>query len=118
LFTVFKQWSNIRPKSGWGAFDSALAKYKITDLTNGMSSKDMPDIITPAAYVDFEIARPPTIRYYKYLEPSFCRYIDDASNDVYQFLKYFDREMRVDVYHPVDSLYIPGKYTGARRSTF
>jgi hypothetical protein len=75
-----------------------------------MSSKDMPDILTPAAYVDFQIARPPMFRNYQYLEPSFTRYIDEQSNDVYQFLKYFDMEMGVNLYHPSDSLYIGGKY--------
>lgn len=106
IFAIHRQWINLQPKSGWNNFDSMLVKCQIASLRNGMSSKDMPDIITPAAYVDFEIAQPANYRYYEYLEPSFSRYIDDGSNKVYQFLKFFNREMNVRVYNPADSLYI------------
>jgi hypothetical protein len=115
IFTVHSEWSNLQPKSGWDSFDSVLAKYQICGLAGGMDSKDMPDIITPAAYVDFEIAQRSKFRHYKYLEPSFYRYIDEGSNDVYQFLKYFDKQMSVEAYHPADSLYIHGKYRNSSK---
>ena len=61
------------------------------------------------AYVQFEIAQLNHYRFYEYLEPSYYRYVDTGSRNVYEFLEYFNREMGVQVYNPAQNLFVKPK---------
>ncbi len=108
---INKEWRNLVPKAGWDNLFTLLEKYKIPDLSSGDAKRSqMPDHLTHMTYTQFEIVRSNQYRFYEYLEPAFCRYIDSGSNDIYQFLKSFNKEMNVNIYTPDDSEFIDPKY--------
>ena len=102
---IHKEWRNLKPKSGWQDFFAAIEKYKITTLQSGKSAKEQKDFLTHMAYIQFEVAQPGQYRFYEYLEPSFYRYVDKGSNNIYEFLKYYDKEMNVQLYNPAKDLF-------------
>jgi hypothetical protein len=96
---VHKQWKITRPKSGWNQFFDIANKFQIVHLTSG---KNIPDLMTRMAYIQFEIAQPEHYRFYEYLEPAHYRHVEEGSNNVYSFLKYLNDEMEVQVYTPYE----------------
>jgi hypothetical protein len=97
---IHNVWENLTPKSGWNKFFETIDKYQIPSMKSGKSYKNQTEFLTKMAYVQFEIVNRNAYRFYEYLEPSFYRHTDTGSNNVYQFLKYFNDEMKVHIYNP------------------
>jgi hypothetical protein len=106
---IHKQWDNLIPKSGWKIFFDTLEMYQIPVMKSGKRYEDQTDFLTHMTYIQFEIAQLNHYRFYEYLEPSYYRYVDTGSRNVYEFLEYFNREMGVQVYNPAQNLFVKPK---------
>lgn len=102
---VHHYWTKLMPKSGWNKFFSTLNGLGITTLEGGLSYSQHRGHLTRMSYVQFEIVENGKYRYYEYLEPSYYRYVENGSMKIYQFLKYFDREMNLNIYQTNDGLF-------------
>jgi hypothetical protein len=50
-------------------------------------------------YVEVEGANSGNYRYYSYLEPGYYKDEEEGVNDLYRFLRYFHKEMGLQVYY-------------------
>ncbi len=107
LIVIHHEWMNLIPKSGWEVFLEHSQMSEILNLQPGRPADEQRYFLTEMAYVQFEISRNGQYRFFEYYEPSFYRFIDTGSMKVYNFLKYFNREMNLNIYNPADSLYVP-----------
>jgi hypothetical protein len=105
FIVIHRSWNNLVPKSGWNKFFSRLNRFGITTLQGGLSLSQHRGHLTRMSYVQFEIVENGKYRYYEYLEPSYYRYVEKGSREIYEFLKYFDREMNIDVYRTEDKFF-------------
>ena len=105
--SIFK---NLQPNSGWSDFFSKLKQYKILTMKSGTPYEKQVDVLTDRmSYVQFEVAQNNQYRFYEYLEPSYYRYVDTGSRNVYEFLEYFNQQMNVQVYKPEKTLFVNPK---------
>lgn len=102
---VHNEWNNLIPKSGWTNFFAKVNEYKIKTMKSGLPSNQHRGHLTRMSSVQFEIVEDGKYRYYEYLEPSYYRYVEKGSNNIYQFLKFFNREMGIEVFNPPDKLF-------------
>jgi hypothetical protein len=103
---IQKHWESLVPESGWGQFFQKVNYYRIRSL-EGSASKKYSDHLTHSAYVQVEIEEAGHYRYYEYLEPSFYRLVDSGANSIYEFLRFFDRQMNLKVYNPPAAVFNP-----------
>jgi hypothetical protein len=96
---IKNRFKNLRPRSGWTAFFDSLKRYKIPSLNSGKPFKQQKEGLTGMIYVEFEVASNGKYRFYTYLEPGFYKDEDAGANDVYRFLRYFHKEMNLQVYY-------------------
>lgn len=97
---IHKVHNNLHPKNGWALFLDTLERYRIANLNPVLNiQKETGHSITSMSYVQFEVSQRGQYRFYQFLEPSYYRTLDSGSHSVYQFLKYFNREMNIEVYH-------------------
>ena len=106
---IYREWKNLKPRSGWNMYYTSLNKFHIIDLNESNIQQRYKDFLTSMSYVQFEIATTDDYRYYEYLEPSFYRFIDDGSKDVYQFLEYLNADFGITIYNPPKELFIKPK---------
>lgn len=102
---ILGEFANLKPNSGWKNFLDTLNIYKIQTLESGSKELLKKDFATPMSYIQFEINDHGKYHYYKYLEPSFYRYIDTPSMRVFNFLKYLDYEFQVQIYTPPEKMF-------------
>jgi hypothetical protein len=100
FLVIYREWKNLSPQSGWDNFTDTMFQFHIPDMESGEIQNKRKEFLTEMAYVQFEIAQPGKYRFYEYLEPSFYRCVDTGSNNVYQFLNFFNKEMKIRVYNP------------------
>jgi hypothetical protein len=103
---IYNEWKNLRPKSGWQSFFEQTHRYQVFDLEGGKIQKKRIEHLTHMAYTQFEMVNSGKYRYYKYLEPSYYRYVDESSRKIYTFLEYINREFNVKVYSHSKKLFI------------
>ncbi|QNA43804.1 hypothetical protein [Lacibacter sediminis] len=94
---IQREWQNLNPKSGWDTFFKRMEEYQIPFLDNGKIHKEKLGSLTHSSYVEFEIAQTNSYRLYRYLEPSYYRYVDADSKAIYNFLELINTEMNVKV---------------------
>lgn len=80
--------------------------FRIPYLKSGDIQTRRPHDLTGATYIQFEIMHESKYRFYEYLEPSYYRFIDINSANVYNFLKFFDKQMEIELYDPGDQFFI------------
>jgi hypothetical protein len=93
--SIQQRWNNLFPKSGWEDFFEKIHLYEIADLK--VQNSGYHDL-TGGAYVQFEIVRNNTYRYYRALEPSYFKYVSKSSRNIYEFLEYFNGQMNMQLY--------------------
>ena len=103
---ILREWQNIKPISGWDVVFNKIEEYKIPFLENGKIHLQKRGSLTQSTYIQFEIVQNNKYRWYEYLEPSYYRYVDINSKAVYDFLKYLNKEMNVEMYKASETLYL------------
>ncbi|HTE23246.1 hypothetical protein [Flavitalea sp.] len=99
---------NVEPPSGWTTVDTELKKLEKTLLTKPY--KGRPGDLTHMSYVIFELSSNNSYSYAKYLEPSYHRFVEPDAFVVHNFLKTFNRELRLKAYLPAEKMYaVPGQ---------
>jgi hypothetical protein len=101
---IQREWKNIVPVSSWENLWTRVRELQ--NIRDGKKRDELKSQLTQMSYVQFEIGGQGKYRYFEYLEPSFYRYIDSPSNEIYKFLKMLNEELNVKVYNPADSLYV------------
>jgi hypothetical protein len=100
---------NLKLKDGWKNIHSALIKFNILTMATGKTYKEHKEVTTHMTYVQFEVARVNEYKYYEYLEPSYYRYVDTESMNIYNFLEYLNEQLGVQIYKPANNMFIkPG----------
>ena len=89
----------LMPKSGWINFFDSLGILNIPEMPSAKLSWEQRERYTSMEYVEFEIDQPNQYRFFKYLDPFYFRNEDSASAKVYEFLKYFNKEMGTHIYN-------------------
>lgn len=102
------QKTNLNPESGWAIFYDTLDKYQIKHLGTGNIQKSQ-EPMEGMAYVQFEIQQKNNFRYFDYLEPSYYRLVDSNSNNVYRFLMFLNKELKLNVYNPNTNILLDPK---------
>lgn len=100
------EWQNLKPKAGWDIFFKRMEEYKIPFLESGKIHLQKRGSLNHSSYVEFEIAQSNTYRFYRYLEPSYYRYVDVDSKAVYDFLQLINTEMNVKVHQFPNHLFL------------
>ena len=106
---IHRKLKNLQPSSGWDKFLLTLNNYEITSLKPGKTVNEYKEHLTEMSTVQFEVATFGKYRYFEYVEPSFYRYIDSGSKNIYDFLLYFNKQMDVEVYNPPKELFVKPK---------
>ena len=101
-----KSLSYARPKSGWINLIEKMKVDHLFDMETGNIQYTANKYLTHMAYYDFEISNNGYYHYYKYLEPSYYRYVDNNSKEIFNFLEFLNTQFGVKIYDPPLKLFI------------
>jgi len=99
MYIFIHEKKSLVPQSGWVAFFDSLGKYNVPEMKTATLSTEQKGRLTSMEYIQFEIDQPDQYRFFEYLDPFIFRNEDAASQKVYSFLKYFNREMGTHIYN-------------------
>ena len=88
---------SVTPQSGWKDFFRSLEKYRLPEIKSEKLSKEQKTRFTSMEYILFEIDQPDQYRFYEYPDPFYFKDEDTASANIYNFLKFFNKEMKTNV---------------------
>jgi len=89
---------NVTPESGWAFFFKSLEKFDMPEMPIEKLSKEQKYGFSGLRYVQIEVDQPNQYRYLEYADPFYFRKEDSASEKIFQFIMYFNKEMNAHIY--------------------